>query len=123
MRNPETRLPPRAPRSGRVASPRRSGADPNTAPFSSFLERDDYRQKRGTGRRRMFVISLGVHVVALAALLVYSVFDIEELFTPSVGVKMIRTSQLPPGVLPEGPVAPPPDPALALPPTVSSTGR
>jgi hypothetical protein len=92
--------------------PRRSTADPGSAPFSGFLERDQARQQRQRSRRRTLVISLGVHAVVLVVVLLYSVFQVDELFGPSVGVKVMRHSQLPKGVL-----APPPavDPATIIP--------
>ena len=87
------------------------------APFSGFLERDQYRQKRQRGRRRTFVISLGVHVLAVAILVFYSVYQVDELFGPIVGVKVMRPDKLPPGVLTRlspaatpAPVAPRPAP-------------
>jgi hypothetical protein len=69
------------------------------APFSRFLERDQARQKRDRRRRVTLAVSLGIHVVALVALIGYSVFQVDELFSPSVEVKIMRTSKLPPGVV------------------------
>lgn len=94
---------------------RRSQVDPNAAPFSSFLERDQDRQKRQRSRQRTIVISVGLHVAVFAAVIGYSVFQVDELFSPSVEVKVMRASQLPKGVLPPPPAVPPVDPALVIP--------
>jgi hypothetical protein len=65
-----------------------SAADPNHSPFSSFLERDTLRETRKRGRKWTIIVSVGVHVLAFVAVLLYSMFDIDELFSPSVEVKM-----------------------------------
>ncbi|HEY0706878.1 MAG TPA: hypothetical protein VGG33_08780 [Polyangia bacterium] len=84
--------------------------DAGGAPFARFLERDEARQKRDRRRRLTLAVSLGVHVVALLALVVYSVFQVDELFSPSVEVKIMRTSKLPPGVMTPLPPQPEPTP-------------
>ena len=66
------------------------------APFSGFLERDQERGARRQKRRRTVVISVAVHVFALAAVLVYSLWDVDELWGPSVGVKMFTPDKAPP---------------------------
>jgi hypothetical protein len=78
------------------AAPRK--ADPNQAPFSGYLERDALRQSRGKGRRRTLVISIAIHVVVFGSLLVYSLFQVDELWAPSVEVKVFAPGKLPPGV-------------------------
>jgi hypothetical protein len=88
-----------APPPGRRGRPqRRSKADPNQPPFSGFLERDAAREGRERGRRRTLLISLGVHVLVFAGLLVYSLMQVDELTGPSVEVKLFTPSKLPPGV-------------------------
>jgi hypothetical protein len=79
------------PREGRAARrpPGRARAvDPNHPPFSLFLERDALRETRQRGRRWTLIVSLGVHLLAVVAVLLYSLFDIDELIAPSVEVKM-----------------------------------
>jgi hypothetical protein len=102
------------PRAKRTA-PRQ--ADPNAAPFSSFLERDKARQKREQSRRRTILISIGVHVLAVVAVLLYSFYDVDELYGPTVGVKVMRAKDLPPGVTSREISVPAPDPALVPPPS------
>lgn len=98
---------------GRASEPRRPARRPEgVAPFSDYLERDQQRQRRERSRRRTIIISIGVHVVALAAVLLYSTFQVDELFSPSVGVKIMTGAKLPPGVRTAGPPPPPADPAL-----------
>ena len=79
--------------------------------FSAFLERNALREKRQRSRRNMIIISLAVHAVALAALVFYSLWDTDELWTPSVGVKMFSRSAAPPAasvlVAPRAPAPPP----------------
>ncbi|HEY0711112.1 MAG TPA: hypothetical protein VGF45_00440 [Polyangia bacterium] len=89
---------------------RAAARDADGAPFSRFLERDRARQKRDRRRRLTLGVSLGIHVIGLLALIGYSVFQVDELFSPSVEVKMMRTSQLPPGVVTPLPPPPPPTP-------------
>jgi hypothetical protein len=76
--------------------------------FSSFLERDALREKRRKSRRNTLVLSLLVHGLALAAVVGYSMWDVEELWGPSVKVKVYKASAVPPAalVLP-GPASPP----------------
>jgi hypothetical protein len=83
-----------------------SDASPAPAPpraghpaFSSFLDRDAFREKRRKSRRNTLIISLLVHGVALGALLVYSLWDVDELFGPSVKVKVYSRSAVPAGVI------------------------
>jgi hypothetical protein len=85
---------------GRSRPRRRSKADPNQAPFSDFLERDALRESRERGRRRTLMISLAVHVLVFASLLIYSVLQVDELTGPSVEVKLYRPGKLPAGVTP-----------------------
>jgi hypothetical protein len=100
------RLKRQAARAARDA-PRRRRVDPDRAPFSGFLDRDADRQKRNRRRNRTFVLSLAVHLVAVAALLAYSFLDVDELFGPSVEVRIFSPGKLPPGVVKP---APPPAP-------------
>jgi hypothetical protein len=68
--------------------------DPNHPPFSSFLERDAVREKRDRSRRWTLIVSIGVHVAALIGLLFYSIFHVDELFGPSVEVKMFSPAKM-----------------------------
>ncbi len=93
--------------------------EPTTA-FASFLERDAQRAARLRRRRRTWLISVAVHGVLIAAVLLYSVFKVEELWSPVVEVKVFSPSQLPPGVNRDpfegAPAARPPARAVASPP-------
>jgi hypothetical protein len=94
-------------RFSKTAAPRRVAARPSGAPFSDFLERDQARQRRDRSRRRTFAISLGIHLLALVVVLAYSLYQVDELFGPSVEVKVMDPSKLPPGVLHPMPFVPP----------------
>ena len=99
--------------SGRRPRAAQGKADPNHPPFTGFLERDALRQSREQGRRRTFIISVAVHVVVFAGLLVYSLFQVDELWSPTVEVKVFAPAKLPPGVQHPKPPTPavPPQPA------------
>lgn len=71
----------------------------NEPAFSSFLERDALREKRRKSRRNTLVISLLVHGLALAAVVVYSMWDVEELWGPQVKVKVYSRAKAPPAAL------------------------
>jgi hypothetical protein len=73
--------------------------------FSSFLERDATREKRRKSRRNTLVLSLLVHGLAVAAVVGYSMWDVEELWGPSVKVKVYKSSAVPRAAL-VGPPAP-----------------
>ena len=91
----------------------KSDASPAPAParaghpaFSSFLERDALREKRRRNRRNTLIISLLVHGLAVAAVVVYSLWDVDELFGPSVKVKVYSPSAVPAAVMaPRDPAA------------------
>lgn len=91
-------------------SSRRPGAlgdhQPGAA-FESFLQRDALREKRRKSRRNTLVISLLVHGIALAMVVLYSMWDVEELFGPSVKVKVYSRSAAPAAVLAPREPAPP----------------
>jgi hypothetical protein len=93
--------------SGRPPRIARGKADPNRPPFTGYLERDALRKSREKGRRRTLVISIAIHVVVFAGLLVYSLFQVDELWSPSVEVKVFSPAKLPPGVKDVKPVSPP----------------
>jgi hypothetical protein len=86
-------------RKGRAAPRRVRPIDADRPPFSSFLERDLHRAKRGRGRRWTLIVSIGVHVVAVLALIAYAVLPVEELWGPSVEVKLFA-----PGAVPQAPI-------------------
>jgi hypothetical protein len=69
---------------------------PNQGPaFSSFLERDALREKRKKSRRNTLIVSLLVHGLAVAMLVLYSMWDVDELLGPSVSVKVYSKSKAP----------------------------
>lgn len=110
---------PRSPRKtdhARTERPARRGRGPGEAPFSSFLERDALREKRRKSRRRTLLISVAVHAAALVAVLIYSLWHVDELFGPSVKVTVFKPGQLPPGVVVPAPAPAPP----AAPPAAAS---
>ena len=72
--------------------------DRSRAAFTSFLERDAMRERRRRSRRRTLVVSVLVHVVALGTLVFLSFWQVDELWSPSVEVKMFSPAALPPGV-------------------------
>jgi hypothetical protein len=65
-------------------TPRRGGQ----VAFQSFFERDAMRQRRGRSRRNTLILSLALHALAVLSLVVYSVWRVDELWTPSVAVKV-----------------------------------
>jgi hypothetical protein len=78
--------------------------------FESFFERDALRESRRRGRHRTLMISLAVHVVALLALVIVTFWQVDELWEPSVKVRVYTRTTLPPGT-PVEMVAPPVAPA------------
>ena len=89
-----------------IESPaRRSAARPQGPAFASFLERDALREKRRKSRRNTLIVSLLVHVLAVAAVVGYSLWDVDELFGPSVKVKVYSRSAAPPAAR-SAPLAP-----------------
>jgi len=79
-----------------IESPVRRPAAHQGPAFASFLERDAVREKRRKSRRNTLIISLLVHSLALAAVVGYSLWDVDELFGPSVKVKVYSRSAAPP---------------------------
>jgi hypothetical protein len=69
------------------------------AAFESYFERDANREKRRKGRRNTLILSLVVHGVALGMLVLYSLWDVEELWAPPVKVKVYKKSAVPAEVL------------------------
>ena len=66
------------------------------------------------GAAGTLVISIAIHVVVFASLLVYSLFQVDELWAPSVEVKVFSPAKLPPGVKDPRPAstsASPPNPS------------
>jgi hypothetical protein len=68
--------------------PSRPSASPNRVAFQAFLERDALRAKRRRSRRNTLIVSLAVHAVAVLVLVVYSLWQVDELWTPSVPIKV-----------------------------------
>jgi len=79
-----------------IESPVRRPVHSQGPAFASFLERDAVREKRRKSRRNTLIISLLVHGLALAAVVLYSMWDVDELFGPSVKVKVYSRSAAPP---------------------------
>jgi hypothetical protein len=79
--------------------------------FSSFLERDALREKRRKSRRNTLIVSLVVHGIALGGLLVYSLWDVDQLWGPSVKVKVYSQKAVPAAVAAPAPPAPSPPPS------------
>jgi hypothetical protein len=77
------------------------------------LERDAQRESRRRSRQRTLIISLLVHGVALLLLVVYSMWDVDELWAPSVQVKVYSRAAAPPAAT--APVLPAPAPPPAAP--------
>jgi len=69
--------------------------DPSRAPFSAFLDRDAIREQRNRKRHRTLIISLVLHAVLVVWLFVYSFWDVTELFSPSVEVRVFSPAKLP----------------------------
>jgi hypothetical protein len=85
-------------------------------PFTSFLERDVTREKRRISRRNTVVISLAIHIFAVLVVVVYSIWHVDELWSPSVKVTMFGPRKTPAAVvapLPGAAAAPLPQPAKA----------
>jgi hypothetical protein len=61
---------------------------PDQVVFQAFFERDAMRERRRRSRRNTLILSIMVHAVALLALVVYSFWRVEELWSPSVPVKV-----------------------------------
>ncbi len=70
-------------------------AQRHQAPFVGFFERDALRQDRRRGRRRTVIVSLAIHGVVLGALVGYSVWHVDELWGPSVKVKVFAPAAAP----------------------------
>jgi hypothetical protein len=81
-----------------------SSQEPPRRAFASFFERDAFRRKQRRGRTT-FIVSIALHAVALIALAVYSLLDVDELWGPSVKVKVYSRQSAPAEAL--NPVPPP----------------
>ena len=91
----------------------RLGRGSNRVAFQAFFDRDALREKRRRARRYVLIISLAVHALAILTLIVYSIWRVDELWTPSVPVKVYSRKAAPPGVL--MPLRPSSSPALPSP--------
>lgn len=78
---PSTESPPAA-----RAERRRIKAEP----FQGFFEREQLRRERGRYTRKILLASIAVHVVVFAALGAWALWRTDELFGPSVEVKVFR---------------------------------
>lgn len=90
-----------------LPAPSEAPASGHTA-FQSFIDRTAMREKRSKSRRNTLVISLAVHGLALLSLLVYSLWQVDELWLPAVKVKVFERSTVPPGALTPQPFRPAP---------------
>lgn len=77
---------------------RKRRPDPNRPPFSAYLDRDAYREVRRRGRRRTILLSLAIHAVAVLAVLAFSLFEVDELWAPAVGVTLMNVHTVPSAV-------------------------
>jgi hypothetical protein len=68
---------------------------PGQEAFSSFFERNALRDRRRRGRRLTLIVSLAVHGFVLLAVVLYSMWQVEELWGPSVRVKMFSPAAAP----------------------------
>jgi hypothetical protein len=83
-------------RTNRVSRSRRSA---DHVAFQAFFERGALREKRRRSRRLTLIVSLSVHAVAIVALIVYSLWRVDELWTTSVQVKVYSRKAAPPEAL------------------------
>jgi hypothetical protein len=81
-------------------------------PFENYFARDALRERRRRSRRLTLLISLAIHGTALLGLVAYSLLHVDELFSPSVQVKVYSPAKAPRKaveiVLPGAPPAAPP---------------
>lgn len=63
--------------------------------FAGVLERDALRQRRSRSRRNTLIVSLLIHGLAVLSLVGWSLWNVDELWTPSVEVKVFSPSTLP----------------------------
>jgi hypothetical protein len=78
------------------AAPNPESRSRQRAAFTSFLERDALRERRRRSSRRTVIVSIVIHTVALGALVFYSFWRVDELWSPSVKVKLFAPGQTPP---------------------------
>lgn len=64
------------------------GAIGGEAPFTSFMVRHEERERRARGKRRMFAVSVAVHVAVFGVLWLLSAWKVDELFGHSVEVNV-----------------------------------
>jgi hypothetical protein len=87
------------PTSSRNARAARAVRATGEGAFQAFFERDALREKRRRSRRKTLIVSLAIHALAILVLVVYSVWQVDELWTPSVPVKVYSRKAAPPEVL------------------------
>jgi len=68
-------------------------------PFASFIERHEDRERRARGKRRMLLISVGVHILVFGLVWLFSAWQVDELFGRRVEVSLL---QQPPDPGPDG---------------------
>jgi hypothetical protein len=64
------------------------GAIGGEAPFTSFMVRHEERERRARGKRRMFAVSVAVHVAVFAVVWLFSAWKVDELFGRRVEVNV-----------------------------------
>jgi hypothetical protein len=58
------------------------------APFTSFMVRHEERERRARGKRRMFAVSVAVHVAVFGVVWLFSAWKVDELFGHRVEVNV-----------------------------------
>ena len=64
-------------------------------PFASFMERHKDREHRARGKRRMLLISLGVHIAVFGMVWLFSAWQVDELFGRRVEVRLSQQAPEP----------------------------
>jgi|GEM_PF-3097472 len=82
-----------------------SSSRTNEPPFSSFFERQKFRDERDRGRRRIIIASIVVHVLVFGTLAILSALNVDELFSTNVTVSVASMVEGEDGVLVSGTAA------------------
>lgn len=79
-----------------------SASQTNEPPFTSFFERQKFREERDRSRRRIIVASIVVHVLVFGTLAVMSAFNVDELYSTNVTVGVASTAEDETGIIVSG---------------------